>query len=86
MISDLINTIFHSTVGGFAVLNVLALRRDKMTKGVSITAFIFYALFGFWNVYFFSQLDQGWSARASLIPAIMNTVWVTMTVYYASRS
>jgi uncharacterized membrane protein YfcA len=83
--ADLINGAFG--LGGFLAL-VLGIRRaylDKQVRGVSVVQILFFAVWAYWNIYYYPSLGQWWSTGASVLLAVANTVWVGQLIYYTRK-
>lgn len=82
MTPDHINAVFE---GGGAVLLCLNVRRlytDKRLQGVSLFPTVWWNIWGFWNVYYYSALSQPLSFWAGLGVVVLNTVWVALALWY----
>ena len=82
LINDLINAFFE--FGGAVVvwMNVFKLHKDKKIMGVFWPVWVFYSVWGMWNLYYYPTLQQHWSFWAGLLLVIGNTFWVCQAVYY----
>lgn len=80
--ADALNGTFE-LLGGFAIiLSIVKLHRDKMVRGVSWLHTSFFALWGFWNLYYYPSLDQWLSFSGGIFITTTNTIWVLMLIYY----
>lgn len=79
---DLANACFEGYGAFCAWKNVKALHAAKKFQGVSIDAFAFFAIWGYWNCFYYPHLDQWFSFAAGLVLAGMNTAWVALALYY----
>ena len=80
MKTDLINAIFE--VGG-AILtwkNAHRLWKDREIKGVYWPAWVFFALWGWWNCFYYPSLDQWFSFAAGLALVLGNTAWCVLAL------
>lgn len=85
-VPDIINGAFEFW-GSVAVwINVYALYKDKMFKGIRIGPVVFFASWGFWNLFYYHHLHQYFSWFAGMSVTLANTVWVCQMVYYARRN
>lgn len=82
MSPDLINGIFESIGGFFIALSVVKLYREKIVRGVSAIHVAFFTSWGFWNLYFYSAIDQWFSFWGGLLLVAVNTVWLGQMFYY----
>lgn len=79
---DLINGLFELIGAAFILDHVRTLYRDKQVKGVSIVATVFFASWGFWNLYYYPSLGQWWSFLGGLAIVSANSLWIGMMIYY----
>lgn len=82
---DVVNAVFEA-LGGVAIFgHCVRLYKDKMVRGVYWPATAFFLTWGFWNIFYYSHLDQWWSWGAGLLIAAANTTWCLMMAYYIRR-
>lgn len=80
---DFINGSFE-LLGTFAILgHVRQLWKDKNVAGVSIPATVFFASWGFWNLYYYPHLGQWWSFAGGIGIVLANILWISGMVYYS---
>ena len=84
-IPDLVNGCFGVLAGFMVFLHCIKLYKDKMVKGVSLTACIFFTSWGFWNLYYYPHLNQWFSFIGGLLTVSVNTLWVSMMIYYITK-
>lgn len=84
-IPDLINGLFEASAGFFVLAHCRRVIKDKLVKGVSIIATIFFTSWGFWNLYYYPYLDQWLSFIGGLFIVSANTLWVILMLYYKRR-
>lgn len=82
MSNDQINGLFELVGGLLIFMSVRALYVSKEVKGVSIFPVVFFASWGFWNVYYYPSLNQWYSFVGGLVVVSANVVWVCQMVYY----
>lgn len=83
---DFINGIVFELIGGCVLwLNVVRLYSDRQVKGVNWITYAFFALWGFWNLYYYPHLNQWLSFVGGLNVVLANTVWVAMALHYGRR-
>lgn len=81
-LADAINAAFEASGGIMNCVNCLQLYRDKRVSGVSITAQMFFAGWGFWNLFYYPHLGQWFSFAGGLPIVLANVAWVVMALYY----
>lgn len=79
---DLINGIFE--FGGSLLIwrSIWLLYHQKIVRGVSAWPTSFFALWGYWNLYYYPHLDQWLSFSGGISIVTANTIWVVQMVYY----
>ncbi len=79
---DLINGLFEA-LGAVAILgHVRRVFKDKAVAGVAIWSTVFFAAWGFWNLYYYPQLGQ-WASFAGGVAIVLgNCLWIAGLVYY----
>lgn len=83
--NDLINAAFEFC-GFIAVIpTIIEANRTKEIKGVSIITVLFFASWGFWNVFYYPSLNQEWSAYAAILLAAVNCVWLWQVYQYSYK-
>jgi len=82
MSGDVINFLFECVGGILNWMNVLKLHKDKEVKGVFYPAWIFFAAWGLWNIYYYPSLGQWWSFWGGLVIVSANLYWVGLVIYY----
>ena len=80
---DIINSIgFESMSCIFLSLNVVALYKHKVVKGISITSSSFFALWAIWNVFYYFSLDQRFSFMVAVLVAVLSSWWCVLAIWY----
>ena len=69
--------------GLFLLLSVFVLYNDKEVKGFSAGIFIWYAIWGFWNIYYYSVLDLPLSVLATIFALTANLIYLAQIYYYS---
>lgn len=79
---DKINFLFQ--IGGAALvyLNVRRVLIDKVVHGVSLWPTAFWTIWGFWNLIFYSSLQQTWSFIGGIFLVAGNGIWLSLALYY----
>lgn len=80
--SDKINSVFEAAGGAFIVLSILQAWMDKSVAGVSPYHVGFFAVWGYWNLYYYKAIHQTFSLIASIGVTVANTVWLALLIYY----
>ena len=83
---DLFNGCFELFGSVMLWLNVRRLYIDKTTKGINGLTVIFFTSWGFWNLYFYQNLDQPFSFYGGISMVFANTVWLLLMMYYKRNS
>lgn len=83
MWQDIVNGLFEISAGLFLMINCRRLYKDKVSRGVSIIPTTFFAVWGFWNLYFYPHFGAWLSFLGGILVVTVNTVWVAMMFYYA---
>lgn len=80
------------TNGAFEILGAVAIfghvrrvLKDKAVAGVSIMSTIFFASWGFWNLYYYPHLGQWVSFTGGLFIVLGNVCWIAGLVYYTKH-
>lgn len=84
-VNDFINCLFEFSGGIFVWLNVLRLYQHKTVKGVSLLSFFFFATWGYWNLHYYTSLNQTWSFVAAAIAVAADSVWVMLAMRYRTK-
>lgn len=82
MTPDQINGLFEGSAALFVLRNIRVLYKDKRVCGVSIISTGFFTAWGFWNLFYYPQLNQYWSWVGGIAIVVMNMVWIGQMVYY----
>jgi hypothetical protein len=82
MLNDVFNALFEfgGSIVGF--INVAKLIKDKAVKGVYYPVWIFYTLWGFWNLYYYPSVDCWYSFLGGLFLVLSNLIWVILAIKY----
>ena len=85
MTPDFFNGLFELGGAAFALLNVRRAHLDREVKGVSWVAVLFFAGWGYWNVYYYPTIEQPFSAACAVVLALVNSAWVIQLYCYDRR-
>ena len=83
--ADALNGLFE--LGGSLVLwlNVRQVWRDKGYQGVTSLATLWFATWGYWNLYYYPSLDQWWSFTGGVSIVTANTCWLVLMWRFGSK-
>ena len=84
-IPDLANGCFEGVAGFMLWFNSRKLYKDKQLKGVHIFPTAFFALWGYWNLFYYPHLNQWVSFAMGINVVLANTVWVALAIYYKKK-
>lgn len=82
---DVINSFFELFSGLAVILNIKAAYVDKQIKGVRIIPTTFFVIWGYWNIYFYSQVDCLWSLIGGCLLVLTNSIWLFQMFYYRKK-
>lgn len=82
---DQINAIISVTGSGFLWANVYSLYKEREVKGVHWGSVAYFTALGFWNLFFYSTLNQWYSALAGVSGVGANIVWLGMALWIHFR-
>ncbi len=85
MWQDSLNGIFELAGGAFILISCVKLIGDKKVRGVSFIHVGYFSLWGYWNLYYYSNLGQWVSLIGSLSVTLVNTMWLGLIVYYLKK-
>lgn len=81
-VPDLVNGLFEG-VGSIAVWRcVMATMKDKSVRGVRALPILFFAAWGYWNMYYYPHLGQYLSFAGGVSITLGNTVWGSLLLRY----
>lgn len=80
--TDTINGLYEALAGIFLFFSCLKLYKDKEVKGWSLSTQIFFTSWGYWNLFYYANLNQWMSWLGGILVVIFNTTWTSMAVYY----
>ncbi len=81
--ADAVNGSLELIGGLFILLSIGKLHRDKRVRGVSWVHVLFFAFWGFWNLFYYPHLGQWMSFAGSIVIVVTNSVWVAMLFFYS---
>lgn len=81
-LADYVNGAFE-ILGAVAIFgHVRRVLKDKAVAGVSLYSTIFFASWGFWNLYYYPSLDQWASFVGGIFIVLGNVCWIAGLIYY----
>ena len=84
--NDLINGSFEFIAGLATWINIKQIIKDKQLKGYNLKVFIFFTIWGFWNLYYYPSLNQWISFIGGISIMIANTIWIILAIYYKKHN
>lgn len=79
---DVVNGFFELAGGAFVALSIRRVVKDKSVRGVSLHAAVFFAAWGYWNLFYYPHLGQWFSFAGGIGVTACNTVWVVLALWY----
>jgi len=79
---DMINGTFEFIGAIVSWRNVYQIYKDKFIAGVYWPATAFFGLWGLWNIFYYSGLNQTWSFCSGILLCLANLTWVSLYLYY----
>lgn len=83
---DLINGLFELFGGLLNWMNVWKIYKDKTLRGVLWYPTLLFAVWGFWNLFYYPHLEQWLSFFGGLVIVAGNSVWVFLAVRYTIKN
>lgn len=85
MWQDAVNGVFEFMGAPMVLMSIIKLHRDKKVRGVSLFPVVFFSSWGYWNLYYYSHLNQVCSWIGGMCLVVMNTVWMVQLFYYIRK-
>lgn len=85
MTPDIFNSLLEVLAGAFQFRNCWVLYEVKKVSGVDWRGVAFFAVWGFWNLFYYPHLNQWYSFVGQIFVFIANILWVTMALVYERR-
>ncbi|MEN6623116.1 MAG: hypothetical protein ABFD50_16410 [Smithella sp.] len=85
MFNDIVNGFFELVGGLLCWLNVRKILVDKKIKGVYWPVQLFFAAWGWWNLYYYPSLFQWFSFFGGLFLVLGNTCWVFLAIKFTIK-
>lgn len=83
--ADKVNAAISLTGSCFLWANVYSLYKEKEVKGVHWGSVAFFTALGFWNLFFYSTLQQTFSMLAGVSGVVANIVWLGMALWLHAK-
>lgn len=83
--TDAVNGSLELAGGLFILLSIYKLSQEQQVRGVSWVHVIFFAAWGYWNLFYYPQLEQYLSFMGGIVIVTTNTIWVGQLIYYTRR-
>ena len=83
---DIVNGSFEFLGAPFITLSVIKLYKDKKVQGVSWLHAGFFAVWGYWNLFYYPHLDQWFSFAGGVAIVAVNSIWLLQLIYYTRRN
>lgn len=82
---DIINGMFELFGAPFICLSIYDLYKKKKVRGVSWIHVSYFAVWGYWNLYYYPCLEQWASFVGTITIVAANTVWLGQLLYYSHK-
>ena len=82
---DVVNGTYELLGGLFVLNHCRAVLRDKTVAGVSIISVFCFTTWGFWNLFYYSHLNQWVSLIGGVFVTIANAVWTWLLLKYKKK-
>lgn len=79
---DIINGTLELLGAGFVALNVRQILIDKMVRGFHWAPCVFFAIWGWWNLFYYPHLDQWFSFAGGVALIAVETTWLVLIFRY----
>lgn len=74
--SDLTNALFELGASAAIWISIFKVWEDKFVAGISWLTILFFTTWGFWNLYYYYDLEQYLSWYAGMAMAVTNVVYL----------
>jgi len=79
---DLINSLFEAFSSLFIFNHCRVLLKQKAVSGVSVLSVGFFAIWGVWNMFYYSHLNQILSFYFGMLVIVSNATYVILILRY----
>ena len=83
---DIGNSFFQFFGGVFVLNHCRVLLKQKQVHGLSIVSIAFFAVWGYWNLFFFTSQHLWFSLVGDLLNVTGNTLYVVLLIKYRKRT
>lgn len=70
---------------GLTWLNVRRLWRDRRIRGVDWRIWIFFTVWGLWNMWYYPFLQQWASTAGGAVMVLANLVWISLAIKWRNQ-
>jgi len=84
-VSDIINGGFEFGLSFFLLKSIQQVLKDKQVKGIWWPMVAFTTSWGYWNLYYYPNLDQWWSFAGGITVVTCNTIWLALLYKYRNN-
>jgi hypothetical protein len=81
-IPDLVNAGFELLASVALLGHCWRLWRAASAAAVSLPSTVFFASWGFWNLFYYPSMGQWWSFMAGIAVMLVNILWIGLQVRY----
>lgn len=82
IIADRGNAVLEALGGFFILISICKLHHDKRVRGISWVHVAFFAVWGWWNIYYYWAMGSNFSWWAGLGVTFANSAYLWMLIYY----
>jgi len=82
---DLINGLFEASGAFVQSFNLKKTYRDKMVRGIQWQTMVFFTSWGWWNILYYSHIEQPLSFYGGVALTMVNTTWCFLLAYYTIK-
>lgn len=82
---DVANGSFELLGAALQWVNVRRLWQDRRVRGVDYRVWIFYTLWGGWNLWYYPSLEQWASTAGGVVMVIANLCWISLALKWRNR-
>ncbi|MEE8608963.1 MAG: hypothetical protein V3S55_15270 [Nitrospiraceae bacterium] len=79
---DMMNATFEGVGGIVVLLNIQRILKDKIVRGFDWRVAVFFWIWGLWNLYYYSHLEQMLSFYAGISMVTVDAVYLYLLLYY----